>query len=68
MSSMKAEVAYEVRSKHVDGEGYGGTYTERTLWRVTKIGDKKIVTEAFVAKFNSNSEADIFQEWLREHV
>jgi hypothetical protein len=65
---MKAEISYEVRSRHVEGEGYGGTYTERTLWRVTIIGGKKMKDETFVATFNSNSEADIFMEWLKEHA
>lgn len=62
---MKAEITYEVRSKHIDGEGYGGTYTERTLWRITVIDGVKMKNEVLVAEFNSNAEADIFQAWLK---
>lgn len=61
---MKAEISYEVRAQHIEGQGYGGTYTERSLWRVTLIGGKKMKDEVLVAKFNSNAEADIFMEWL----
>jgi hypothetical protein len=63
---MKADITYEVRSKHIDGEGYGGTYTERTLWRVTVINGVKMKDEQCIAEFRSNSEADIFQAWLKD--
>lgn len=65
---MKAEISYEVRSKHIEGEGYGGTYTERTLWRIIAIDGVKLKDEAFVATFNSNAEADIFQAWLKKKL
>jgi len=65
---MKADITYEVRSKHIEGEGYGGTYTERTLWRVMTVSGKKVGDAIQIAELRNNAEADMLAEWLKEHA
>ncbi len=62
---MKAEISYEVRARKHDGEGYGGTYTERTLWRIITVNGKSMGEGVQIAKFDNNKEADLFEEWLK---
>ncbi len=63
---MKAEISYEVRAVKFDGDSYGSTYTERTIWRVITVGGKSMGEGVPVAKFDNNKEADLFEEWLKD--